>query len=39
MTFDYAANQKVPMPDAVKDRILAFEGSENVELKGKSARG
>src|SRR6185369_7892187 len=23
VTFDYKANQKVPMPDAVKDRILA----------------
>jgi acyl-CoA thioester hydrolase len=37
--FDYKANQKVPMPEAVKDRILAFEGPENVELRGKSARG
>jgi acyl-CoA thioester hydrolase len=38
VTFDYQMNRKVPMPDPVKDRILAFEGAENVEVRGKTQR-
>lgn len=34
VTFDYKNNRKVPMPDAVKERILSFEGVENVALRG-----
>lgn len=33
VAFDYAANHKVPLPDAVRARILEFEGPENVLLK------
>jgi acyl-CoA thioester hydrolase len=36
VTFDYQINRKVPIPDMVKDRILAFEGTENVEVRGKN---
>ena len=37
--FDYKANQKVPMVDSVKDRILAFEGADNVVIRSESSRG
>jgi len=37
--FDYNDNRKIPMPESVKDRILAFEGIGNVALKGKSQSG
>jgi acyl-CoA thioester hydrolase len=37
--FDYTANQKTAMPDSVKDRILAFEGAENVVIRGEANRG
>ena len=33
VTFDYKANQKMTMPEAVRERILAFEGAGNVELR------
>lgn len=33
VTFDYEENRKVPVPDHVRDRILAFEGAD-VELLG-----
>ena len=38
VTFDYKANKKIPLPDAVRDRILEFEGAENVEMRS-AARG
>jgi acyl-CoA thioester hydrolase len=37
--FDYKTNRKTTMPEAVKDRLLAFEGVDNVALKGSSQRG
>lgn len=39
VAFDYEANHKVPLADSIKDRILAFEGAANVDLKGKPVRG
>ena len=39
VTFDYRTNQKVPLPESVKDRILSFEGVENVTIRSKSQRG
>lgn len=38
VTFDYKANRKIPLPDAVRERILAFEGPENVAIRS-AARG
>ena len=37
--FDYQSNQKIPMPDSVKDRVLAFEGAGNVEIRGQAQGG
>jgi acyl-CoA thioester hydrolase len=37
--FDYKSNRKISMPDAVKDRLLAFEGADNVPTRGSSQRG
>jgi len=37
--FDYKSNQKIPMPESVKDRVLAFEGVDNVSVKGSLQRG
>ena len=37
--YDYKTNQKTAMPESVKDRILAFEGSENVNVRGAANRG
>jgi len=39
VTFDYKTNQKVKVAESVKDRILAFEGPENVSMKDRSSRG
>ena len=39
VTFDHQANQKVPVTDSLKDRILAFEGPENVIVRGQANRG
>jgi acyl-CoA thioester hydrolase len=38
VTFDYQANRKVPLPDALKHRILEFEGAENVEIRERGSR-
>jgi acyl-CoA thioester hydrolase len=37
VTFDYRNNVKVPVPNHVKDRILAFEGPQNVAVRGGSS--
>jgi acyl-CoA thioester hydrolase len=34
VTFDYQKNKKVPVPDLVRDRIVSFEGAENVTIRG-----
>ncbi len=37
--YDYKTNQKAGVTDAVKDRILAFEGAANVVVRGDAHRG
>ncbi len=36
VAFDYKANRKIQIPEPVKEQILAFEGANHVELKGRS---